>query len=87
MIIIVVVSNFKRKDNIFIPLKINDHFVPEPRNMADAFANHFKSIFNICCLPITFPPPILTDLLPTEPISATEVSGATKHLKPSKCVG
>jgi hypothetical protein len=38
------VCNFKRKDNAFIQIKVNDQFVTEPKNVADALANHFQSI-------------------------------------------
>jgi hypothetical protein len=40
------VSNFKRKYNSFIQLKIGDQFVTDPKHIADAFATHFESIFN-----------------------------------------
>jgi hypothetical protein len=78
------VYNFRRKDNTFTQIKVDDHFVIDPKNIADAFVNHFKSIFNTSCPTITASQPVTTDFLPTAPISAAEVS---KRLKPSKCVG
>jgi hypothetical protein len=36
------VCNFKRKDNSFIQLKIDNQFVTDPKHVADAFANYFK---------------------------------------------
>jgi hypothetical protein len=38
------VSNFKRKYNTSLQIKVDDQFVTEPTSIADAFANHFKSI-------------------------------------------
>jgi hypothetical protein len=40
------VSDFKGKANSFIQLKIDNKFVTDPKNIADVFANYYKSIFN-----------------------------------------
>jgi hypothetical protein len=81
------VSNFRRKDNNFTQIKVDDHFVTDPKNIDYAFANHFKSTVNTSCPTVTAPQPLTTDFLPTAPVSAAEVSKAVKRLKPSKCVG
>jgi hypothetical protein len=60
---------------------LDDRFVTEPQNIADAVVNHFKYIFNTSC------PTVTTDFLPTAPVSAAEVSKDIKRLKPSMCVG
>jgi hypothetical protein len=52
-----------------------------------AFANCFKSIFNTTYPSVTLSYPIISDVLPTAPISAAEASRAIKRLRPSKCVG
>jgi hypothetical protein len=36
--------NFKRKDNFFIQLKIDDQFLTDPKHTAGAFATYFESI-------------------------------------------
>jgi hypothetical protein len=81
------VSNLRRKDNTFTQVRDDDHFVTDPNNIADAFANYFKSIVNTSCPTITAPQSVTTDFLPMAPVSSAEVSKAIKHLKPSKCVG
>jgi hypothetical protein len=40
------VSNFKRKDNSFIQLKIENQYVTDPKLTADAFAKYSESTFN-----------------------------------------
>jgi hypothetical protein len=47
-----------------------------PKNIADAFANYFKSMFNTSCLTVTPPYFISTYFLAMAHISATEVSRA-----------
>jgi hypothetical protein len=81
------VSNFRRKDNTFTQIQVDDQFVTDPKNIADAFGNHFKSIVNTSCPTVTAPHSLMTDFLPTAPVSAAEVSKAITCLKPSKCVG
>jgi hypothetical protein len=81
------VSNFKKKDNSFIQLKIENQYVTDPKVIADAFAKHFASTFNANYQSITPANLITSDFLPTAPISAAEVSRAIKRLRPSKCVG
>jgi hypothetical protein len=81
------VSNFKRKYNSFIQLKIDDQFVTDPKHIADAFDTYFESIFNTTCLSVTPSDTVTSDFLPTAPISAAEVSKAIKHRRPSKRVG
>jgi hypothetical protein len=78
--------NFKRKNNTFIQIKLGDQFVTEPKNIADAFANHFKSTFNTSFLTVTSPYSTTTDFSSAVPISAAKVSRAIKCLKPSRCV-
>jgi hypothetical protein len=77
------VSNFKRKDNSFIQLKIDDQFVTGPKHIADEVATYFESIFNTS-LSVN-PDTVASDFLPTASISAAEVSKAMKRLRPSKC--
>jgi hypothetical protein len=81
------VSNFRRTDNIFTQIKVHDHFVTGPKNIADAFANHLNLISNTSCPTITASQPVTADFLPTAPVSAAEVRKAIKRLKPSKRVG
>jgi hypothetical protein len=81
------VSNFNRKDNSFIQLKIYDQFFTDPKHIVDEFATYFESIFNTSCLSVNPSDTVTSDFLPTAPISAAEVSKATKRLRPSKCVG
>jgi hypothetical protein len=65
------VSNFKREDNSFIQLKIDDQFVTDPKHIADEFATYFESVFNTSCLSLIplklllqiFYPPLLSLLL------------------------
>jgi hypothetical protein len=57
----------------FTQLKIHDQFVTDPKLIADAFANYFKSIFNISCPSIIPSDTVTSDFLPTAPISANEV--------------
>jgi hypothetical protein len=60
------VSNFKRKDNSFIQLKIDDQFGTDPKHIADEFATYFESIFNTSCLSATPSDDTVTsDFLPT----------------------
>jgi hypothetical protein len=40
------VSNFKRKDNSFIQIKIENQYITDPKLIAYAFAKHFASTFN-----------------------------------------
>jgi hypothetical protein len=70
------ISNIRRKDNTFTQIKVDDHFVTDPENIYDAFANHFKSIFNTSCPTITAPQSVTAYFLPTAPVSAAEVSMA-----------
>jgi hypothetical protein len=81
------VSNFKRKDNSFIQLKVDNQYVTDPKLIADAFANHFASTFNTNYQSIIPSDIIASDVLPTAPISAAEASKAIKRLRPYKCVG
>jgi hypothetical protein len=81
------VSNFKRKDNSYIQLRINDQFVTDPKHIADAFSTYFESIFNTSCLSVTPSDTVTSDFLPTAPITAAAVSRAIKRLRPSKCDG
>jgi hypothetical protein len=53
------VSNFKRKYNSFIQLKIDNQFVTDPKHVADAFANYFKSVFNKTCPSVTLLDPLI----------------------------
>jgi hypothetical protein len=41
------VFSFKRKDNSCIQIKIDKKFITDSKHVADAFANYFKSIFNL----------------------------------------
>jgi hypothetical protein len=81
------VSNFRRKDNSFIQLKVDNQYGTDPKLIADAFASHFASTFNANYQSIIPSDVIASDFLPTAPISAAEVSKAIKHLRPSKCIG
>jgi hypothetical protein len=49
-----------------------DLFFTEPKNIADAFANNFKTIFNTSCPTFVSPYTVTTDFFPTAPISAAE---------------
>jgi hypothetical protein len=40
------VSDSGRKDNIFIKIKVDDHFVTEPKNIAEAFANQRDTLLH-----------------------------------------
>jgi hypothetical protein len=40
------VSNYKRKDNAFLQLQVDNQYVTDLKLIADAFANHFKSTLN-----------------------------------------
>jgi ABC-type spermidine/putrescine transport system permease subunit I len=64
------VSNFKRKDNSFIQLKMYDQFVTDPKHIADEFATYFESIFNTSCQSVNPADTVTSDFLPTAPISA-----------------
>jgi hypothetical protein len=66
---------------------VDDQFVTEPKKFAVSFANHFKSIFDTSCQTVTPTYSVMTDFLPTVPVSASELRKATNCLKPSKCVG
>jgi hypothetical protein len=68
------------KDSSFIQLKDGDHIVTDYKNIADAFANCFKSdlYFVSFCHFI---------VLPTAHVSFAEVSKPVRRLKPSMCVG
>jgi hypothetical protein len=79
------VSNFRRKYNSFIQLKVDNQYVTDPKLIADAFANHFASTFNANIQSFIPSDLIASDILPTAPISAAEVSKAVKRLRPSKC--
>jgi hypothetical protein len=80
------VSNFKRKDNFFIQLKVDIRYVTDPELITNAFANHFKSTFNTNYQSIIPSDQVASGFLPTAPISAAEVSRAIKRLRPT-CVG
>jgi hypothetical protein len=45
----------------FIQIKLNGHFITEPKDVAHAFANHFKSIFNASYPSVTLPYSATTD--------------------------
>jgi hypothetical protein len=81
------VYNFKRKDNSFIQLKVDNKYVTDPILITDAFANHFASTFNANYQSFIPSDLIASDVLPTAPISVSEVSKAIKRLRPSRCVG
>jgi hypothetical protein len=81
------VSNFKRKNNSFIQLRVDNQYVTDPILIADAFGNHFTSTFSANYKSFITSYFIASDFLPTAPISAAEVSKAIKRLRPSKCVG
>jgi hypothetical protein len=69
------------------PKLIADVNVNAMKIIADAFANHFKSVFNTSYQSVTPSDQIASDFLPTAPICAAEVSRAIKSLGPSKYVG
>jgi len=60
-------SNFKRERDSFSQLKVDDKFA---KNIADAFTNHFKSIFNTSCLIVT-PAYSVTSNLSPAPVPPT----------------
>jgi hypothetical protein len=80
------VSNFKLKDNFFIQLRVDNQYVTAPKLIAEAFGNHFVSTFNANYQSIILYDLIASDILPTAPISAAEMSRAIKRFRPSKCV-
>jgi hypothetical protein len=80
------VSNVKGKDNNCIQIKVDGQSVTKNKISANAFVNHFKSIFNTSCRTVTLPYTVTTGFLPTALISAGEVSWAIKRLKQPKCV-
>jgi hypothetical protein len=48
----------------FIQIKVDDNFVTDPKNIADAFDNHFKSSVNTFCPTVTAPHSVTTHFLP-----------------------
>jgi hypothetical protein len=82
------VSNFKRKDNSFIQLKVDNQYAKDSKLITDALANHFASTFKANYYQTFIPSDLIaSDVLPTTPISAAEASKTIKRLRPSKCVG
>jgi hypothetical protein len=61
-------------------------YLDEPNAFADAFANHFQSVYNIHC-PVESPPHSQSyEFLPLAIASYEDVIKAIKRLKPSKSV-
>jgi hypothetical protein len=66
-------------------LKVGDQIIMDCRYIADAFANHFNSIYNATSAITTYFVP--SEFLLTDLISAVEVGKAIKRRQPSQCVG
>jgi hypothetical protein len=58
------VSNFKSNDNTFIQIKVDDKFITDPKNIADAFTDHFISIFSTSYPAVIAPHSVTIDSLP-----------------------
>jgi hypothetical protein len=80
------VSSFRKHRSGCIQLQVEGVHLEDPTAVADAFAKHFQSLYNIHC-PIDFPPlSQLSEFLSLAPISDADVCKAIKRLKPSKSV-
>jgi hypothetical protein len=66
---------------------VDDHFVTELKNIADAFDKHSRSFFDTSCSTVTLSYSAKTEFLSALPFSAAEFSKSMKLLKPAKCVG
>jgi hypothetical protein len=49
------ISNFRKQRSGFIQLEVGGAHLDEPNAFANAFAQHFRSVYNNNC-PIDFPP-------------------------------
>jgi hypothetical protein len=81
------VSQFRKKNTDLIHLEISGTLINKPRDVGEAFATHFQSVYGSSCSG-TFPfINQSTDVLPLAPISNSDVPNAIKRLRSTKSVG
>jgi hypothetical protein len=81
------VYNFRKQTSSPIQLLVDGVYLDEPSAVADTFANHFQSVYNIHCPVESSPLFQSSEVLPLALVSDEDVLKAIKHLKPSKSVG
>jgi hypothetical protein len=69
------VPDVKRIYNTFIQNNVDEQLVTEHKNIADAFANHIKSVFNPSVPSVTLPFSVTTDFLLTAPSLTLKSAG------------
>jgi hypothetical protein len=78
------ISNFRKQRSDSVQLNVDGTHLVQPNAVADAFAKHFKSVYNNHCS-MDFPPlSQSSDILSLAPISDADVC---KAIKRSKSVG
>jgi hypothetical protein len=81
------VSLFRKSDNNSIDLEVDGKNLSQPRDVAEAFAEYFKSVFNNPYLRDSFTASQSPDSLFLASVSDSNVLKAIKRLRPSKSVG
>jgi hypothetical protein len=81
------VSNFRKHRPGSFQLNVAGTHVVDPTAVAEAFSQHFQSVYS-SCIPMDTPPiSNSSDFLSLAPVSDADVCKAIKRLKPSKSVG
>jgi hypothetical protein len=81
------VASHRKKNSTYIQLEVDGTNLVEPTEVADAFAKHFLSVYNIPCPGVSPLPSRSSEFLSLAPISELEMCKALKRLRPSKAVG
>jgi hypothetical protein len=81
------VASHRKINFTSIQLEVDGIHLVEPSEVADAFAKHFLSVYNILCPGVFSLPSRSSEFLPLAPIFELGICKALKRLRPSKAVG
>jgi hypothetical protein len=81
------VATHRKRNSTCIQLEVDGILLVEPAEVADAFAKHFLSVYNIPCPGASPLPSRSSEFLSSAPISELEICKALKRLRPSWTVG
>jgi hypothetical protein len=70
------VSNFRKNKSNSFQLVIDGTHLAEPYQVAEAFANHFKSVYDNAASKVSFNPIISFDVASTDNLSVFSVTDA-----------
>jgi phage anti-repressor protein len=84
------VSNFRKNKLNSFQLVVDGTHLAEPHQVAEAFANHFKSVYDNTVFKVSFNPITSFDVASTDNLSVFSVTGADarkaiRRLKPKIC--